>query len=175
MSAPRPVVIDTNVIIDAFVRSGDGRSRGSIELLRRVENGEFAGILPTPVLVEIYYVVLDVTKDPHRAGKTLARLLELPHITVRAVEEAHAMIAVDLIRESNYFRMGKGGKLGRRTDGLSMVDSLILAVGSTIPGAIVCSNEGRFSQVKSVRTMRPAELVQRFGKKAAVPVSDGRP
>ncbi|MDW5562013.1 MAG: type II toxin-antitoxin system VapC family toxin [Methanomassiliicoccus sp.] len=158
MPAPRPVVIDTNVIIDAFVRSGDARSRGSIELLRRVEQGDFTGILPTPVLVEIYYVVLDVTKDPHRARKTLVGLLALPNITVQAVEREHAMVAVDLIRESNYFRLGKGNKLGRRSEGLSMVDALVLAIGRTIPGAVVCSNESRFSQVRSVVTLRPFEL-----------------
>lgn len=158
MSGPRPVVVDTNVIIDAFVRSGDARSRGSIGLLRRIEKGDFLGILPTPVLVEVYYVVLDVTKDPVRARKTLGKLLALPNIKVQPVEREHAMIAVDLIRESNYFRLGKEGKLGRRSEGLSMVDSLILAIGRTIPEAVVCSNEGRFSQVRSVRTMRPLEL-----------------
>jgi predicted nucleic acid-binding protein len=160
MPGPRPVVIDTNVVIDAFVRSGDVRSRGSIELLRRIEKGDFTGIFPTPVLVEVYYVVLDVTKDPDRARKTLKKLLALPHIKVQAVEMEHAMIAVEVIRESNYIRLGKGDKLGRRTEGLSMVDSLILAIGRTIPGAVVCSNESRFSQVRSVRTMRPQELVK---------------
>lgn len=161
MSGPRPVIIDTNVIIDAFVRSGDARSRGSIELLRRVESGDFIGILPTPVLVEIYYVVLDVTKDPVRARKTLKKLLELPNTRVQAIEEEHALAAVELIRESNYFHLGKGDKLARRSEGLSMVDSLILAIGRTTPGAVVCSNESRFSQVRSVRTMRPSELVER--------------
>jgi predicted nucleic acid-binding protein len=160
MPDPRPVVIDTNVIIDAFVRSGDARSRGSIELMRRVERGEFTAIFPTPVLVEVYYVVLDITKDPDRARKTLRRLMALPNVKVQSVEREHAMIAVDLIRESNYFHLGKGGKLGRRSEGLSMVDSLILAVGRATPGAVVCSNESRFAQVRSVRTMRPHELVE---------------
>ncbi|GEM_PF-3395385 len=173
MPGPRPVVIDTNVIIDAFVRSRDARSRGSVELLRGVENGTFLGILPTPVLVEIYYVVLDVTKDPGRAKKTLNKLLALPNIRVQSVDREHAMVAVELIRESNYFRLGKGDKLGRRSEGLSMVDSLILAIGRTIPGAVVCSSESRFSQVRSVRTMRPMELVKRFGGQA--PVSAGTP
>jgi predicted nucleic acid-binding protein len=159
MPDPRPVVIDTNVVIDVFVRSNDARSRGSIELFRRIERGDFRGIFPTPVLVEVYYVVLDVTKDPDRARKTLRKLLALPNIEVQAIEREHAMIAVELIKESNYFRLGKGGKLGRRSEGLSMVDSLILAVGRAIPGAVVCSNESRFSQVRSVRTMRPFELV----------------
>jgi predicted nucleic acid-binding protein len=173
MSGPKPVVIDTNVIIDAFVRSGDARSRGSVELLRGVERGDFIGILPAPVLVETYYVVLDVTKDPDRAMKTLRKLLALPNIQVQSVGREHAMVAIDLIRMSNYFRLGKGDKLGRRSEGLSMTDSLILAVGQTIPEAVVCSNESRFSQVRSVLTMRPLELVKRFGGRA--PLSDGRP
>ena len=37
-----------NVIIDAFVRSRDARSRGSIELLRRIEKGDYTGVLPDP-------------------------------------------------------------------------------------------------------------------------------
>lgn len=160
MPDPRPVVIDTNVIIDAFVRSNDARSRGSVELLRRVERGQYIGIFPTPVLVEVYYVVLDITKDPARARKTLAKLMTLPNVRVQPVEREHAMIAVELIRESNYFRLGKGDKLGRRAEGLSMVDSLILAIGRSIPGAVVCSNENLFAQVRSVRTMRPYQLVE---------------
>jgi len=171
MSAPRPVIVDTNVIIDAFVRSRDARSRGSVELLQRAEQGEFTGILPTPVLVEVFYVVLDVTKDPDRARKTLRKLLALPHIRVQSVEEEHAMIAMDLIREANYVRIGKGDKLSRRGEGLSMVDSLILAIGRSIPGAVVCSNEGRFSHVRSVRTMRPNDLLEMTG----APVSAGKP
>jgi predicted nucleic acid-binding protein len=159
MSAPRPVVIDTNVIIDAFVRSGEGRSQGSIELLRRVEKGDFLGILPTPVLVEIYYVVLDVTKDPGRARRTLRTLLQLPNVRVQNVEKVHALAAVEIIRESNYVSLGKGSKLSRGSQGLPTVDSLVLAIGSGVPGAVVCSSEGRLSQVRSVRTMRPREIL----------------
>lgn len=173
MPAPRVVVIDTNVIIDAFVRSGDGRSLGSIELLRRVEKGDLIGVLPTPVLVEIYYVVLDTTKDPGRAQRTLRTLLQLPNIRVQAVEGHHAMAAAEIIQESNYVRLGKGDKLGRRSQGLSTVDALVLAIGRSIPDAVVCSNEGRFSQVRSVRTMRPREItgVQDRG----YPLNGGRP
>ncbi len=173
MSAPRPVVIDTNVIIDAFVRSGDGRSQGSIELLRRVERGDYIGVLPTPVLVEVYYVVLDVTKDPGRAQRTLRALLQLPNIMVQSVEKGHALAAAEIIMESNYVRLGKGSRLGRRSQGLSTVDSLVLAIGSGIPGAVVCSNEGRFSQVRSVRTMRPREILGM--PEAETPVNGGRP
>jgi len=165
MPARRNVVIDTNVIIDAFVRSKDARSRGSIELIRLVERGDCAGILPTPVLVEVYYVVLDVTHDPVRARKTLRNLMALPHMATRAVEKEHALLAIELIRESNYFHMGKGDKLGRRSEGLSMVDALILAIGKAIPGAVVCSNESRFSQIKEVDVMRPWELVRSLSER----------
>jgi predicted nucleic acid-binding protein len=164
MSARQNVVIDTNVIIDAFVRSRDARSRSSVELLRRVEKGDFIGVLPTPVLVEIYYVVLDVTHDPVRARKTLRNLMALPNMTTKAVEKDHAMLAIELIRESNYFRMGKGDKLGRRSEGLSMVDALILAMGKAIPGAVVCSNESRFTQLKDITVKKPWELVGLVGK-----------
>ncbi len=170
MSAPEAAVIDTNVIIDAFVRSGDARSRSSIELLHRVEKGDIIGVLPTPVLVEVYYVVLDVTKDPHRAQRTLQALLALPNMRVQAVEKGHAMAALDIIRESNYLKVGKGDKLVRRSEGLSMVDSLLLAIGKSTPSTVVCSNERRFSQVRSVRAMRPQELLTLLRG-----VSDGRP
>jgi predicted nucleic acid-binding protein len=152
------VVIDTNVIIDAFVRSRDARSRGSIDLIRRVEKKEFIGVLPTPVLVEVYYVVLDVTHDPDRARKTVRNLMSLPNMITWAVEKSHALIAIELIKESNYFRMGDHGKLGRRSEGLSMVDELVLAVGRSIPGAVVCSNESKFSHVDGVVVRKPWEL-----------------
>jgi predicted nucleic acid-binding protein len=158
MPDARPVVLDTNVIIDAFVRSHDARSRGSIEMLRRIERGEYRGVIPTPVLVEVYYVVLDVTHDPLRAERTLDKLLALPHMTTQAVELEHAVVAMRMVRESNYFRMGSGNKLGRRTEGLSMVDALVLAVGASIPRAVVCSSESRFSQVKGVKVLRPWDL-----------------
>lgn len=159
MPGRQNVVIDTNVIIDAFIRSRDARSRSSIELLKRIERGDYIGVLPTPVLVEVYYVVLDVTHDPGRAGKTLRNLMGLPNMTTKAIEKEHAMLAMDLIRESNYFRMGRGDKLGRRSEGLSMVDALILAMGKAIPGAIVCSNESRFTQLKDIKIKKPWELV----------------
>ncbi len=155
----RKVVLDTNVVIDAFVRSRDARSRGSIELLRRIEKGDYTGVLPTPVLVEIYYVVLDVTHDPDRARKTLRNLMALPNMVAKAVEKEHALQAIEYIRRINYFHMGKGDKLGRRAEGLSMVDALILAMGKAIPGAIVCSNESKFNQVKDIVVLRPWELV----------------
>ncbi len=158
MSGRQSVVIDTNVIIDAFVRSKDVRSRGSIELLKRIEKGDFTGVLPTPVLVEVYYVVLDVTHDPDRARKTLRNLMALPNMTINAIEKEHAMLAIDLIRESNYFHMRHGDKLGRRSEGLSIVDALVLAIGRAIPGAIVCSNESKFTQVKDIVVKRPWEL-----------------
>lgn len=161
MSGPRPVVIDTNVVIDAFVHSDDARSRGSAELLRMVERGEYIGIFPTPVLVEVYYVMIDITKDPARARKTLAKLMTLPNVRVQSVEREHAMIAIELIRESNYVPLGKGDKLGRREEGLSMVDSLVLAIGRAIPGAVVCSSESRFAQVRSVRTVRPQQFLKK--------------
>ena len=173
MSAPRTVVIDTNVIIDAFVRSGDGRSQSSIELLRRVEKGDFIAVLPTPVLVEIYYVVMDVTKDPGRAQRTLRTLLLMPNVRVQAVERDHALAAIEIIQEGNYVHLGKGTKLGRRSQGLSMVDSLVLAIGHSIPGAVVCSNERHFSLVRSVRTMRPRELLGI--PEGGTPVNAGRP
>jgi predicted nucleic acid-binding protein len=155
----RKVILDTNVIIDAFVRSRDARSRGSIELLKRIEKGDYIGVLPTPVLVEIYYVVLDVTHDPERARKTLRNLMALPNMSARAIEKEHALQAIEYIQRINYFHMGRGDKLGRRAEGLSMVDALILAMGKSIPGAIVCSNESKFNQVKDIVVIRPWELV----------------
>jgi predicted nucleic acid-binding protein len=173
MRADRPVVIDTNVIIDAFVRSGDARSRGSIELLRRIEDGQVRGVLPAPVLVEVSYIVLDITHDPGRASRTVHNLLSLPNISIQAVEREHALAAMEIIRETNYFRMGHGTKLGRRSEGLSMTDSLVLAIGASIPGAVVCSNEGLFARVRSVRTVRPWELVRFMEPDRSI--SDGRP
>jgi predicted nucleic acid-binding protein len=162
MRGDRLVVIDTNVIIDAFVRSGDARSRGSIELLRWIEDGKVRGILPVPVLVEVFYIVLDITHDPDRASRTVRKLLALPNISIQAVEQEHALAAMDIVQETNYFRMGHGTKIGRRSEGLSMTDSLVLAIGASIPGAVVCSNESLFTKVRSVKTVRPWELVRFF-------------
>jgi predicted nucleic acid-binding protein len=167
------VVIDTNVLIDAFVRSRDGRSRGSVQLLHLIEDGEVHGILPVPVLVEVYYIVLDITHDPDRAARTVRKLLALPNIRVQSVEREHALAAMSIVREVNYFKMGRGTKLGRRSEGLSMTDALVLAIGTSIPGAVVCSNESLFTRVRSVRVIRPWELLT---EQATVHgVSAGRP
>jgi predicted nucleic acid-binding protein len=161
MPAPRNVVIDTNVIIDAFVRSKDVRSRSSIELIERIEEGKLQGILPAPVLIEVYYVVLDVTHDPHRAQKVLRVLLNSPHFTSRGIEVKDAYQAIEYYRQFNYFAVGRGEKFLKRTDTLSLVDCLILAVGRAIPGAAVVSNEGKFFLAKDVEVLRPRELVRR--------------
>jgi predicted nucleic acid-binding protein len=155
----KKLVIDTNVLIDAMVRGKDVRNRSSIELLRRIDRGEYLGILPTPVLVEVYYVVIDMTHDPERARKVLTNLLGSPNMQTQSIEREHALQAAEFFREMNYFQLGHGNKLGRREEGLSMVDALILAVGRSIPGSIVCSNESRFSSVKGVVVKKPWEIV----------------
>lgn len=160
MPAPPHVVIDTNVIIDVFIRSRDARSRSSVQFIKMVEKGDYIGVLPAPVLVEIYYVILDVTHDPDRARKTVRNLISLPNMVTWSVEKEHALLAIQLIKESNYFHMGKGDKLGRRSEGLSMVDALVLAIGGSIPGAVVCSNESKFSSVKGIETRKPFELIK---------------
>jgi predicted nucleic acid-binding protein len=159
MSGPQTVIIDTNVIIDVFVRAKDIRSRSPIELLRRIEAGEFLGILPSPVLIEIYYVVLDATHDPDRARKVLRTLLGSPNFMTLSIDPEHALQACEYYRQYNYFPLGHGTKLVKRDDGLSLVDCLVLAMGKAIPGAVVCSNESRFSQIKDVRVRKPWDLV----------------
>ena len=166
MYARKRIVLDTNVIIDAFVRGKDLRSRSSAELLRRIQRGEYIGVLPSPILVEIYYVVLDFTKDPERARKVLRDLLGLPYMETRGIEKEHALQAIEYYRNSNYFHLGHSDKLGKRLDGLSLVDALVLAVGKGIPGSVVCSNESRFTQVKDVEVKKPWELVDVVIEKA---------
>lgn len=159
MSDRQAVVIDTNVIIDAFLRSRDLRSRSSVEILRAVDRGDFLGILPAPVLIEIYYVVLDITKDPKRAQKVVGTLLGSRNMRAQSIDREHAMAAMDIYRDTNYFHLGHGDKLGKRDENLSVVDCVVLAVGKCLPGSIVCSNESKFSRIKGVRTMKPWELV----------------
>lgn len=165
MSARQTVVIDTNVIIDAFLRSKDVRSRSSVAILRGVDRGDFLGILPSPVLIEIYYVVLDLTKDPKRARKVMDTLLGSANMRAQSIDKEHAMAAMEIYRDTNYFHMGQGDKLGKRDDNLSVVDCVVLAVGRCLPGSIVCSNESKFSRIKGVRTMKPWELVSIETKK----------
>lgn len=158
MSA-QAIVIDTNVIIDAFLSSRDARSRSSVEILRGVDRGDYLGILPAPVLIEIYYVVLDITKDPRRAGKVLDTLLASKNMRAQSIDKEHAMAAMEIYRDTNYFSLGRGDKLGKRDENLSVVDCVVLAVGRCLPGSIVCSNESRFARIKGVKTMKPWELV----------------
>ncbi len=165
MSVRQSVVLDTNVIIDVFVRGKDARSRSSVELLRRIEKGEYIGVLPAPVLVEIYYIILDFTHDPVRARKVLSNLLALPNMTTRGVGKEEALQAIEYYRRLNYHHLGHGDKLGKRDEGLSTVDALILAVGRSIPGAVVCSNESKFSSLKDVNVKKPWELVDVFEEK----------
>lgn len=159
MSAPQAVVIDTNVLIDAFLRSKDIRTRSSAEMLRGVDRGDYLGILPAPVLIETYYVVLDLTKDPKRARKVLDTLMGSKNMRAQSIDKEHALAAMDICRETNYFPLGAGGKLGRRDENLSLADCAVLAVGKCMPGSIVCSNEVRFTRIKGVRTMKPWELI----------------
>jgi predicted nucleic acid-binding protein len=165
MSERQSVVLDTNVIIDAFVRAKDARSRSSVELLRRIEKGWFIGVLPAPVLVEVYYIVLDFTHDPVRARKVLSNLLALPNMTTRSIRKEDALQAIEYYQRLNYFRLGSGDKLGKRDEGLSTVDAIILAVGRSIPGAVVCSNESKFTSLKDVKVKKPWELVDIFQEK----------
>lgn len=169
MSAPPTLIVDTNVIIDAFVRAKDARSKGSIELIRRIEAGEFAAILPAPVLIEIYYVVLDITHDPERAKHVLRILLNSPHFTPRRIEIEDALQAIRYYRQFNYFPVGHGKKYDKRTDVVSLVDCLILALGKTIPNSIVCSNEGKFVAAHDIRVARPWELVREKGDGGEAP------
>lgn len=163
MPEPWTIVVDTNVIIDAFVRSRDARSRGSIELIERIESGQLHAILPAPVLIEIFYVVLDVTHDPHRARKVLRVLLNSPNFSTRGIDVRDAYQAIEYYRQFNYYAVGQKGKMLKRTDTLSLVDCLILAVGHAVPGAVVVSNEGKFFLAKDIKVMRPREMLGDLG------------
>jgi predicted nucleic acid-binding protein len=155
------VVIDTNVFIDVFVRKEDWVSRGSIELLKQIDEGKFEAVIPAPVLIEIFYIVLDRTFSEDKARKVLRTIMNADNTVCYPVGIEHALQAIEFYRNYNYVpNKGPGSGLGKRMEGLSLVDCLVLAVGKGIPGAVVCSDENKFAHVQGVRVKKPWEIVR---------------
>lgn len=162
MSEPPALILDTNIFIDALVFKRSSKNRPSVELLNRIAQGRFKAIIPAPVLLEVYDVVLRYTHDVGKAEEALRYMLNATNTEFCPISLDHSLIACEFFRDVNFNNDGAGrfvSKNPRTEKTLSAVDGLVLSVGMDLKKT-VCSKDGLFKDVTVVDTKSPDEVLR---------------
>lgn len=144
------ILLDTNIFLDVIGGFDEKDAVSSKQILEFVKNGEKLGVIISPVLTEIYYLI-SRKKDENEAKKYLKMILSIPNIQIIPIGREEAIKAGSI-----YHKYNKGQK---HKDWLSVVDCLIIASSFYLESSIVCSWDTRFEQVTDVTINKPCDIV----------------
>lgn len=156
-------MIDTNIIL--YARFSNGTKdfyRYSKELLSEIRKGKVRGIMPVPVLVEVYQKLLTIFPED-MAKARLKDVVSMANMEICRLESDHIEFAGKTFFDSNYYRDGDCWKRWRDSDAtrktLSTVDSMVLSMAKLIEGAVVCTYDGHMLESDSELARTAEDLV----------------
>lgn len=127
-----------------------------------IKGGKVRGIVPVPVLVELYHKLLTIFPEDIARAR-LKDIASMANLEICRLESNHVEFAGKTYFESNYFRDGSGCRRWRDVDAmkktLSTVDSMVLSVAKGIEGAVVCTYDGQMLITDSELAKTAEELV----------------
>lgn len=155
-----PLVLDANYFIDVMINFDDS----ALKLSDLIDEGVYNGIVPTPVLTEVYYNTFELTNKLEKDEKikkaigAVKHIVNLDNVTIMSISQDVATQAGIYYQDYNYFK--ENGKWVRKhyKECLSFVDCCLLAVGKG-KNCSVCSAERKFKDVNGVITKSAYELV----------------
>lgn len=156
-------MIDTNIIL--YARFSNGTKdlyRYSKELLAEISKGKARGIMPVPVLVEVYQKLLTIFPEDVAKAR-LKDVASMANVDICKLESNHVEFAGKTYFDSNYYMDGGQWKRWKNSDAdkktLSTVDSMVLSMAKLIEGAVVCTYDDHMLESNSELARTAEDLV----------------
>jgi len=143
------VIVDSNIFLDVIGGFDDNDSTKSREILKKIEDGVYHGIIIAPCITEIYYQIANKSDDSH-AKQFVKTILSMNNLEVIPVGREESLKAGMIWSKYN-----KGKK---KHEWLSVVDCLIISIGSLLDGVSVLSWELKFRQIDDVKIVNPSSV-----------------
>ncbi len=140
-----------NLILDTMIiRYASGprsaKRKKAREILDAIKNGRYGGIIPPPVIMEIYYQMSDVY-DKETAKTILNKLISIPNMTLFPLT-----IEMGYSAGIYYYKYNTISTNDKKP---SAVDCLIAGMGHHIPDSIVCTNDNKILDIVEINAKRP--------------------
>ncbi len=123
--------------------------------------GAFKGVIPSPVLAEVYYKVRSVTSKSDAEKVVDNFSARLNNCSVCPVELLHSSTSGEYYIRVNFET--ESGRLIEKNredpDRISTVDAMVLAVGRFITDSVVCTYDKNMKQIKDVKVLTAEEVL----------------
>lgn len=143
MMAISKIVLDADILLYSRRRqSTDPKCIYSAKLIDAISKGTFEGVVPIPVLLEVFY------KIQSRAGRTVALgvlqnlMTKVYNLSFCDFNNGHVVPSGDLYVTMNFVNQAESLAKKNWKDCISAVDSMVLGVCKCIPNSIVCTYDG---------------------------------
>lgn len=154
------VIFDSGIPLNIALRSRKNEYNNSKAILKNVEIASYNGLLPAPILTEIYYKVSG--KKGEQSGKQFVRyVLSIPNTYVMTIQKEHSLFAGKIYFKYNYEYDDTAQRWERKdfSDCLSVVDCLILAIGNYAKSAVVCTYDKKMLSVTEIDVKKPEDII----------------
>lgn len=143
------LIVDSNIFLDVIGGFDDNDSQKSRQILNKIEQGVYKGIIIAPCITEIYYQIANKADD-NRAKEFVRTILSMNNLEIIPVGREESLKAGMIWSKYN-----KGKK---RHEWLSVVDCLIISIGSLLDDVSVISWERKFTQINDVNIINPSSI-----------------
>ncbi len=143
------IIIDSNIFLDVIGGFDNNDSLKSKEVLKKVEDGIYKGIVIAPCLTEVYYKIAD-KRDDLIAKQIIKNILSMNNLEIVPVGREESLKAGRIWSKYN-----KGKK---RDKWLSIVDCLIISIASLLRNVPILTWDDRFNVVSDAKIINPTYI-----------------
>ncbi len=143
----KQVIVDSNIFLDVIGGFDDNDSTKSREILKKIENGIYKGLIIAPCLTEVYYQIANKSNDD-QAKRVIKSILSMNNLEVIPIGREESLKAGMIWSKYN-----KGKK---RNEWLSVVDCLIISIGALLEDVLVLTWDKKFNGVTDGNIVHPS-------------------
>lgn len=155
------IVLDSDIFLNIGLPSRQNEFINSKRIIDSIKRGENKGLVPSPVLMEIYYRVSQI-KGEDEGKKFTKWILSLLFRNFRIIEinREHGLSAGKLYFKYNFVYLSVTSKWVRKPseDCLSAVDALILAIAQTTTPSSACTYDKDMLKVQEIDVKKPEDF-----------------
>ena len=154
------LILDTNILLYLRGDKRDNRTKKAENILFSIKKGINEGIMPAPILMELYYKITESDSESN-AKAHIYTLLKIPNI-LKNCKKYPITHEIGIFAGFLYYKYNTSKKSYYQTHinekPPSAVDCLIASMGKYIPNSIICTNDKRITEIEEINAKRFYEI-----------------